>query len=163
MDLETLCKEKIENAFITAEDFFNRKFPRPEVVFSKRLRTTAGRATFKKTGGTIELCVKLMESNGSKFVEDTPVHEAAHIITDHVYGTKTQSHGNEWKTVMRMLGQEPSRVHHMRSADDFLYISECGTEKYLTKIRHNKLQRGKVDYYAWKDGVRIRREDWINK
>ena len=82
----------------------------------------AGSATFITCGETVRtkdiaLSAKLLALNGKVFVEDTPIHEAAHVIAVEVYGlAEGKGHGKRWKEVMSLLGVKASRLHSMQVA-----------------------------------------------
>lgn len=167
--LQALCVDKIEQAFVTAEQYFGRTFDRVPVTFSNRMTHTAGKAIYvhrqltgEYIGKEIRLSNKLLENEGEAFVERTPGHEAAHIIVYALHGASATGHGSAWQKVMRVIGLEPSRCHSYETPakKTLAYRAKCGTEKQLTLIRHNKLQRGKVGWYRWGDGVKVYKDDF---
>jgi len=158
--LKQQCTNRIETCYQIAETAFNRKFTRPTVTFSNRLTVTAGMAYTGKN--EIRLSTKLLLFNENVFISDTPGHEAAHLIAYAVYGPDIASHGKEWKQVMTIIGQNPNRLHSMKS-DDFFEYEVDGVKKHLSKIRHNKLQRGRVHSYSFKDGITVTKENYNAK
>lgn len=71
------------------------------------------------------------------------------------------AHGAVWRSVARRLGDSGDRCHALplqplRRQRRFLYRADCGAEKVLTTIRHNRLQRNRRLWYQWRaDGVQI--------
>jgi len=104
--LQNQAIDKIHEALDKAEKHYNITLPRPSISFDLKGKT-AGRAN-----------MPLMEQNGDAFMNRTPVHEAAHLIVRKLHGQRrvnrrrvVKPHGPEWKSVMRVLGLEPSRCH----------------------------------------------------
>ena len=85
----------------------------------------------------------------------TVPHEVAHYLTDAVYGyANVKPHGNEWRTVMRMLGAD-STIHcdfdldgiPVRRYRRIRYTCRCRFFE-LTSIRHNRIQLKGARYYC---------------
>lgn len=85
----------------------------------------------------------------------TVPHEVAHYLTDAVYGyANVKPHGDEWRTVMRMLGADSS-IHcdfdldgiPVRSYRRIRYTCRCRFFE-LTSIRHNRIQHQGARYYC---------------
>ena len=144
--MKELCQKRIEECYQVAENYFCREFDRPSIEFSRRMTSCAGKAFLGEN--KIRLSEPLLLENGMNFVSRTPAHEAAHLIAYRVFGDR--GHGTGWKCIMHLLGQEASRCHSYEVAGGEKYISDCGKEMSLSKIRHNKLQSGKVEYYYFK-------------
>ena len=72
-----------------------------EVVWNSRMRSTAGRAFYK--GSKIELNPKLKNISEEE-VHRTLLHELAHLVAFHRYGTRIAPHGAEWKQACAELG-----------------------------------------------------------
>ena len=164
--MKQLCLEQVEKAFLAAEAHYGRSIDRVPVTFSNRLTHTAGKAFFKNGKGVeIRLSAKLLESEGAVFVERTPGHEAAHIIAIELFGIEGKGHGARWKEVMAVVGIDAKRCHSytVPKKKTFTYCPVRGVVKELSLIRHNKLQRGIVRGYTWKDGYEVLKEDWIQK
>jgi SprT protein len=112
---------KVEEAYVRAEAHYGRKFTRVPVEFSAKQKVTAGTAHYRRThsGHTplkIKLSLPLLMLNGETFLEDTPGHEAAHLIAVELYGSRGEGHGPAWTSVMRVIGQEAKRCHNMQTA-----------------------------------------------
>lgn len=144
MNLEQLkatCLDKIEAAYVTAELHYGKKFIRPRVEFSNQLTSTAGKAYFMNN--RIVLSSKLLELNTDKFINDTPAHEAAHLISFLLYGTSGMGHGAKWQSVMRTIGQVPKRCHNMKTPPKRTVSARCGCDTHqITPARASKMRRG---------------------
>ena len=166
---EKRCLDLVEHYYKVAEDFFSVEFDRAPITFSTRMTHTAGYAIWKSTNDKIHstelrFSKPILELNPDSFLADTPGHEVAHLIAGHVYGcTRARGHKGPWKRVMELFGLEPEVTHNMEipkvKVREFLYAGD----KVLTIIRHNKLQRGKVSWYQWKDGTKITKGDFITE
>ena len=121
--------------------------PYPTVSFKLKGRC-AGQA--RPMSNELRFNAVLLEENGNAFLKRTVPHEVAHIVARNKYG-RVQSHGVEWKSVMRFFGLEPTRCHtydtsnssvsRKRMEREFLYKCACQTFK-LTKTRHRRALKG---------------------
>ena len=145
------CLDRIEEAFVTAEQHYNVVLPRVPIEFSNKLKSTAGlahysrnRFTGKCAGVKIKLSVPLLRLNGDEFIGRTPGHEAAHIIAANLFNER--GHGNAWKQVMRVIGQKAERCHQMEVATPNRVDAHCGVGctavHKITKARATKMTRG---------------------
>ena len=166
MSEELRCMERIEECYQLAEKHYGKKLLRPKVTFSDRLTKTAGKAIRKNgvVGGEIRLSRPILNLQHEEFIKETPGHEAAHLIATAIYGIKARGHGTYWREVMELIKQPANVTHEFKTVKtkvtrEFLYKNG----RTLTIIRHNKLQRGKVDWYQWKDGSRAYKEDFIEE
>jgi SprT protein len=138
---------KVNDTIERAEKIWGRAFPRPRVSFELR-GTKAG--TYSHGENVIRLNRTLLLENGQAFIDRTPGHEAAHLITRHVYGAFVSHHGPEWKSVMRRLGFPPVRCHSfdvtnakVRNVQKFSYFCRCQEIKVGAAV-NAKIQRGVV-------------------
>lgn len=148
--LKQACLDKIEAAYQAAEAEFKVIIPRVPVTFSAKQTRTAGTASYTKTRFSrevtptgIKLSLPLLKLNGDDFINQTPGHEAAHII-DFVVFNNT-GHGTTWKKVMRVIGQEAKRCHNFATptAIDSVEAScGCATTHTITKHRASKMRLG---------------------
>lgn len=151
IELQRSCELKVEKAFRDAEAHYGHPIRRVKVTFSNRLTAVAGKAFYAQE---IRLSNPLLKTNAHLFINETPGHEAAHIIAHRIYGNEGTGHGFRWKEVMAIIGLPAKRCHSFKraAADVFKYVCDDGRVVSLSKIRHNKLQRGTVPSYHWKTG-----------
>ena len=112
-ELKTKCEQKIISALAEYNKRNNTKFKVGLITWNNRLTSTAGVAHMM--GLRIDLSTKLLKLNGMKFVNDTPIHELAHIISYQKHTTRRVGHGIEWCNIMKELGATPSRTHRMKT------------------------------------------------
>jgi len=90
-----------------------KKFPSagdvPSFTINNRLKTTAGRAFY--LSGEIDLSAELFWEYTEEFCKDTIPHELSHIVAWRIF--EDPGHGKGWKTVMRSIGLNPTRLHEM--------------------------------------------------
>ena len=164
------CLDKIEAAYQIMEKNMGVALTRVPVEFSNRMTQCAGRAHYNRTsqgdlgaGGhtpkKIVLSNRLLELNGQDFIDETPGHEAAHLISVELWGNRGEGHGTQWKRVMREIGQSANRCHNMQTpkTGGYTYVATCGTEITLSKVRHNKIQRQGLEYKVKRTGGIINR------
>lgn len=140
-------KAKIRQCIKIAETVFKRKFYMPKFDFS-----LSGNAAGIACGhdNVIRINPTLLIENLDDFVNQTIVHEYAHIVTDTMYPTgykerkkrskRIPHHGSGWKYVMELFGAPPIVYHNytvepsVRSARQrFKHTcSVCGGEYDLT-------------------------------
>ena len=74
------------------------------IVWNKRMRSTAGRAFLNQA--KVELNPKLLHLGDDplKHVEQTLLHELAHLLAHQRYGHRIAAHGAEWKQACADLG-----------------------------------------------------------
>ena len=134
--------ERVKRDFEKAKEIWpNITIPMPTVSF-KLSGTRAGTAQY--ASGNIKLNPEIAAHNFDTFIERTPGHEAAHIISVIRYGSQGRGHGRCWKMVMRVLGYTPSRCHSydmedvkVRRQERFNYTCGCTTFNF-SNTRHNK-------------------------
>lgn len=72
----------------------------------------------------------LLQRYPTETFDNTIPHECAHIVADHVWGTETQPHGAEWRSVMDLFGKPHHRTHQMvtvasRTEARYSYACDC--------------------------------------
>jgi SprT protein len=85
----------------------------------------------------------------------TVPHEVAHYATDVLYGLhNVRPHGAEWRTVMQLLGADPTVTCRydlsgipLRRQRRFRYRCACSTHAIST-ARHNRVSSGRARYYC---------------
>lgn len=75
-----------------------------KIVWNRRMRSTAGRAFLNLA--KVELNPKLLQlgENPLPNVEQTLLHELAHLLAHHRFGRGIAAHGTEWKQACADLG-----------------------------------------------------------
>ena len=137
-----------------ANRHYGRNLPMPTIEYGLR-GTTAGRAWGEEN--RMKLNSMLLVENEDDFITRTIGHETAHIIDKAVNGRQyktnrngrrvNDSHGESWKAVMVLLGQNPSRCHSFDTTnskvkkaprDKFVWTCDCAgaTTMSLGKKRH---------------------------
>ena len=122
-----------------------------QVTWNGRLSTTAGRAFVR--GGRIELNPKLL-ADAPEQVEVVLTHEAAHVAAFRLFGEHIPAHGRHWRSLMRMVGQQPDVTHKMpvehlrrhkrprRRRHLFLRMcGSCGDRAVLEFVRYGRCGR----------------------
>lgn len=146
---------KILNCIAIAENHFGRPFRFPTVVYETK-GTTAGWACDREY--KINLNPILLMENIEDFIENTVVHEFAHLVNGIMHPEthisrgrhkKASPHGPTWKAIMILFGVEPSRCHSYntdtikarrkpsRKARKHVWESGCGGATVdLTDYKH---------------------------
>ena len=122
--LRARCVELLEHWRVADTDV--------DVVYNGRLSTTAGRAFVRR--GCIELNPRLLQREPDA-LDGVLIHEAAHVAAYRLFGENIPAHGRQWRSLMRLAGQEPS-VKHTLPVDDlrrrpparrsYLFLRLCG-------------------------------------
>lgn len=118
------------------------------VTFRTDMKRVAGLAYYKTK--KIELNQQLFLENTEEFFTRTIPHEAAHLITHILFPRAKQAHGPEWRNVMNRLNVEDVKRCHsydvssvvQRVTEKFSYACMCDRKMSLSKIMHNKIQKG---------------------
>lgn len=100
--------QEIIKAFAVARAKLGIIMPLPRITFHLR-GTTAGKAYIKEN--RIDLNPVLLHENLQRFLERTPWHEAAHLISFRKYGMDIRPHGVEWSHVMWAFQKPATRCH----------------------------------------------------
>lgn len=105
-------------------------FPKIEIAFNHRLRTTLGTATvyYGPARGLIHLSSEVFLTAKLSEKKETVIHELAHVVTNLNYG-RQMGHGREWKTTMKALGYPDAKRCHSA----FVRKNKCS--KYKLKCR----------------------------
>lgn len=101
-----------------------------EIQWNGRLSTTAGRAFVR--GGRIELNPRLL-AQSPDYIDTVLAHEAAHVAAFRLFGKHIRAHGRQWRSLMRLAGQEPNVTHKLpvddirrRRRSRYWYLRMCG-------------------------------------
>ena len=130
---------RVEQVYLQLESNYGRKFNRPTILFDVRGRK-AGCADY--TRNLIRFNKNLLLEYKNDFIQDTPGHEVCHLVARQVYGLFISSHGSEWKSVMRVIGQSASRCHNFIVKTNHIYTCKCQQKHYLSTRFHNQVIRG---------------------
>lgn len=151
--------EIIREGIRKAEQHYHIKLEFPSIIYKKRGRC-AGTGSYTKW--EIDLNPVLLWKEGDTFINETPIHELAHLITDRVYPEahdrgikivrgrirreKREVHGPSWYEVMNVLGvANPQRCHtfdtsHLPKKHVTKYPYTCSCKTWdLGPKRHKKL------------------------
>jgi SprT protein len=129
-----------------ARQLYKRNFLMPTVAFDLR-GTTAGIAYLNKN--LVRYNAVLLTENVEDFLGDTVPHEIAHLIAHQVYGKRISAHGQEWKSVMRAFGVEPSRTHSFDTTNSavggtYHFTCRCGTVHKISSRRKKAAYAGRM-------------------
>lgn len=109
-------------------------------VWNRRLRTSAGRAFWKK--GRIELNPRLLARHPEQ-IPAVLAHEAAHVAAFRLHGPRIRPHGPEWAGLLQAVGQPTDACHHLpvRRAQRrrYLYLrvcEPCGQRRIARSVRY---------------------------
>lgn len=145
-DVIQAIRDRVHTIMSTVFNKYALDLSEIEVSHSLRGRT-AGKASARKLWFNVEIATL----NFDEFIRNVIPHEIAHTVCmrrpalgDH--------HDRGWKHVCVALGGNGTTTHEMKANyanGSFLYLASCGTEVELSKVRHNRIQRG--------DSLRLRK------
>ena len=102
-------ESRVEACFQQAEDFFKRRFKRPQVSLKLRGQK-AGVAHLHEN--LLRFNLQLYRENREDFLRQTVAHEVAHLVAHQLFGDSIQPHGEEWQLIMRGVYElPPNRCH----------------------------------------------------
>ena len=148
-DLKTKIEQAVEDAYLKAEKFYNKKFPRVPVRYDLR-GTCAGQSLTRRW---LKFNLQVALDNFDKYIDRTPAHEVAHQISKIHYGDQIKPHGREWKYVMTQVMKIPAdRCHQFdvsksRTTKSCPVKCACG-EKTLGITRYKRMLSGEASYYC---------------
>lgn len=153
-DLKKQVQAKVDETVLKIERMYNVVF-RSKIIIrydinSARLGGLAIYAT-----NTIRLNEHFLEKYADEYINQTVVHEVAHLGIYHVYhlaGRRVGAHGPEWKNMMIRLGAEARRCHYYKADEGvgrkrarYTYIcSVCQGELSVGPKHHAAMQRGQI-------------------
>ena len=145
-ELQAKAIKRINEAYDMACKFYNMSFIFPTISFKLKGRRAGYAQCFVNK---IALNNDMLHANGDTFINDTPGHEAAHLIAYAVYGYNIEPHGIAWKKVMvNVCGQSPTRCHTYEVKTNHEYICKCDKIIYLSTTKHNRILKGDNRYYC---------------
>ncbi|MER3465920.1 MAG: hypothetical protein C4340_01595, partial [Armatimonadota bacterium] len=101
----SIQSEALERAMLHALAVY--PLPNPPTVEWKGYPVTAGRVYPLEN----RICLSAPLLNTEQRVCETLLHEYAHLVVYHLFGTKAKPHGEEWRRVMKALGAPAERTH----------------------------------------------------
>lgn len=139
----------VEACYVLAEQFFNRRFRRPEVNFKLRGQK-AGVAHLQQN--LLRFNEQLYRENTEHFLRQTVAHEVAHLVAHQMFGSRIQPHGEEWQLIMRGVYElPPDRCHtyavRRRAGTRYVYRCSCVDQDFdFTAQRHALAAKGRRYY-----------------
>jgi SprT protein len=149
-----MINQRIAQVVTLAETLFSVDLSNMETRINMR-GTSMGQASLADDGiPVMRLSIEGCNKNLEDILSDTIPHEVAHLVC--FIKNIDNGHGANWKAVARALGSlgETTHKHTLKSATKmFHYANASGGTVDFTIIRHNKLQKGKVESYSGEAGV----------
>lgn len=138
-------ESRVEACFQQAEDFFKRRFKRPQVSLKLRGQK-AGVAHLHEN--LLRFNLQLYRENREDFLRQTVAHEVAHLVAHQLFGDSIQPHGEEWQLIMRGVYElPPNRCHtyeiQRRGGTRYIYRCPCTSEFPFTAQRHGLVRKGR--------------------
>ncbi len=140
---------RVEACYTLAEQFFKRRFPRPEVSLKLRGQK-AGVAHLQQN--LLRFNEQLYRENTEHFLRQTVAHEVAHLVAHQMFGARIQPHGEEWRLIMRGVYElPPDRCHtyaiRRRVGTRYVYRCSCADQDFaFTPQRHALVAKGRRYY-----------------
>lgn len=118
-------------------------FKDTEILFTKTGKTAAvaGEKNYKYY---LNFNLQAIRKEWDDMFTNTIPHEVAHLVC-YKFPHLGRDHNQGWKDVCRALGGDGAVTHsysitHVHGS--YIYKADCGTEVYLSKQKHNNVQRG---------------------
>jgi len=107
---------------------------------------TIGRFTNRNSKNSIHFNKKVFKNSPTKKFIEVIVHEYSHMVVYNMYG-RVKSHGTQWKSVMRSLGQNnptpTTNVFKYIKKKDSEVMIKCGCGKrYISANRATRMKNG---------------------
>ncbi len=160
VNLEDYAKKVLDDYLSLASQAFERSIDLDNLRFDLRGKA-AGQFVATLVNGDvlreIRLNAEMMKRIGAPFIDEVVPHECAHLVVFSLYGKKVKGkrirpHGPEWRHVMADIFKREPRLYHSfevktKQSVSYEYLCACvGETHQLSKIRHNKVQRGVARY-----------------
>jgi SprT protein len=154
-------KDKVEDCILTmvSKGFF---VPYPTIDYSLTGKC-AGQAitSYLEPHWIIRINVDILRANRETYLKETIPHEMAHLSVVYDHGKVRRSHGEEWRTVMYMLGfSNPQRCHRYDTSSVKVSLTtrkfkyDCGCRIHrVGLIRHKRINRGGTYYCVKCNGL----------
>ena len=141
IDLREIAVQKTYQIIDKANIILNIELKYPTILFNLH-GCIAGKANYN--GWKIHYNYTLLKENFKNFVEDTIVHEVAHLVEYAKY--QKCGHKENWKGIMRQLGiSDPQRCHDYnvahckRKTKQFIYECNCNTKHVVGNKMHGRI------------------------
>lgn len=157
-ELKAKVMKKLKECAKTIRTHYDFNIDMPEVRYDLKGKA-AGQAAV--SGKYIRLHPIFLSHYEDEYINDTVVHEYAHIVQTMLFPETTykavgrmEAHGTKWKEIMRVLGVEPTRCHSysMSVLNDHTgkyrkYMCTCCNKDFLlSPRRHNKVMKKITSY-----------------
>lgn len=159
--------DRLHEVLNQAKDLYGFPAQDARVQFYEKGKA-AGKAS--KTGCgmyVIKVNLEALEKHFDGYLADVIPHEVAHLVCyfDRSLGRR---HDAGWKRVCIALGGTGSRTHSWKLTPArvtrlFRYVSDNGRSVTLSSVRHNRLQRGKVNAYVFNLAGRVSRQHFVEE
>jgi SprT protein len=161
MNIKTAILNKFNECYDILEEMRGIRIPVIPVKFNLK-GCTGGQYRYGKEE-YFRINLQLAEQNLDEYLKQVVQHEFSHYAVHSIYGHNCKPHGKEWKTIMLFVfNLEPKTYHDMDTSTvktrnvTSNYLYNCGCQEFnLTRIRHNKIQKGKI-YYCRRCGKQIK-------
>ena len=98
----------------------------------------------------LEFSIEALDVAWDDMVKNTIPHEIAHIVDYFLHPRKSSyGHSRIWRIICLTLGGNGNTYHNYAVTKArtvtkvrFRYVASCGTEVWVTKQMHNKIQKG---------------------
>jgi len=130
-----------------AKKIFNLKKLKYKVKINLKSSLTIGRYERKHNKNTLRFNKAVYKQSKKKTFHEVIVHEFSHMVAYELYGPLIMPHGKEWKSVMRVFGENnPSAKTKAFSKikmkeSDVSVKCKCGSF-YLSANRGTRLKNG---------------------
>lgn len=144
------AKERIERAFLKAEQVYGRPFNRAKVAFDLKYGSSKAGTAQALPFRLIRINQQLLRQNPSHLLDVTCPHEVAHLVAFDLYGREGWGHGPRWKSVMTNIGLPPKRCHNLVTNSNLgkAVYECCGCKEQFisTNATHAKVKSGKLAF-----------------
>ncbi len=136
-------EQRVEQCYWLAEQYFARRFARPQISFALRGRA-AGVAHLGRN--LLRFNQQLYQENRADFLRQTVAHEVAHLIAYALYGSRIRPHGVQWQSIMQQVFELPAQRCHnyqLAAVKKTFYDYQCQCRLHELGVRrHRRVERG---------------------
>lgn len=155
VEMKSRVNERVEQCLdIVRRQYPNTKFVIPHITYDINSARLGGQAC----GAThMRLNPVFLNTYQDHYITQTVGHELAHLFVNQLYTRRVQSHGAEWKSMMRLLGIPANRCHRYEVPAGVQVGKQVKKYKYqcsvcLEQIEvgakvHNNLSRGRTYHH----------------